>query len=263
MKITRRARRRIILLFTCLFVGTGILLSAWYVRKVQKENAAVQARVEGLAAAEEGDWALALGSLSRAVAFDKFDIEALISFAEARSRIPQENNRHFARAMNLFSRASDLARVDQQVDLLEQALTGQARMELATGSLARLQDTSRELLELDPENRTAIEYLFEMSRIRGNLLPRGRDGADETQFLIRGARSNAEWLAALRDVDEGVEEHRGPAHRGLEGLVEVRQVMLAPHGHQLGIHARGGRKHRLHGPVHHRQEGVTPKEIGF
>ena len=194
---------------------TGLSV-AWYARTAQKETEAKEARIAGLAAAEEGDWPLALRKLSRAVAQDKSDFEALLVFAEARSRVPEVNNRHLATSMNLFDRACDLGRSNGvEPEKLRTALSGLARMELANNAIARLLATSRELLEIDPENTDALNYLYGISRARSNFLPSFsredqqrldmsfKEAEDlELSLLRRGKRTDLEWISAMRKYDD-------------------------------------------------------------
>ena len=101
MAMTRRARRRIMLLVVCIAVLSGFVTAAWYFRNAQKANEARVDRIEGLDDARAGRWPEALQKLSKAVAFNKDDLEALITLADARSRVSEANNRHFISAMKL------------------------------------------------------------------------------------------------------------------------------------------------------------------
>ncbi len=179
-----------------LVLGVGLFL-AWSVRQSLKDARAKSARASGLAAAEAGRWVEALPNLSIALARDKEDLEGLLVFAEVRSRVPEENSRHLNAARNLFAQAHLFA-LEQGADLDQQleALEGRARMELAMGLLVPLEESSQEILAIDPGNAAAIDYLFQVSRIQGDFLP------DDIDLVIKGERSNPQWLADLRNADD-------------------------------------------------------------
>ncbi len=137
--------------------------------------------------------------LSLAVARDQEDLEALLVFAEARSRVPEPNNRHLNTAMNYYTRATTLAsRPGVDPETLKKALGGRARMELANRAIVRLEETAQEILEIAPADGEALDYLFEIKKVRGEYLP------ESTDLIVRGDRTDAAWLQALRDADSQV-----------------------------------------------------------
>ncbi|MBC01992.1 MAG: hypothetical protein CMJ34_01635 [Phycisphaerae bacterium] len=201
--MTRRARRRILLLLVFLVGLSGLVTAAWFLRSSQKVSEARLMRVSGMEDAEAGNWSSALRKLSKAVAYDKEDLEALIVLADARSRVPEVNNRHFVTAMSLYSRASDIARAtDAPMETRMRALSGRGRMELASGAIANLRDTAIEILEIDPDDIDAIGYLYEISKLEGKILPSGVDGIDEVDLIVRGDRSDESWLDEMRRVGD-------------------------------------------------------------
>ena len=94
MRWSRRAKRRVI----AVVVAFGLVvcgISAWRIaRKVQLRRLTAEAYVEGMTAFREGDYATALTRLRYYVRRNQGDLEALLAFAEARSRIPEVNQRH-------------------------------------------------------------------------------------------------------------------------------------------------------------------------
>lgn len=229
MALTRRARRRLTLLAISVVVLVGLASGAWFVQQSIKDARAVEARRVGLAAAAEGDWETALPNLSLAMSRNQDDLEALLVFAEARSRVPEANNRHLAAAMNLYTRATELAaRPGVTEDVQRQALGGRARMELANRAIVRLEETSQEILDLDPTDREALDYLFEIKKIRGEYLP------DSSDLIVRGDRTDVSWLQALRDA-----EARAALRWALERLV-LDPSNLDRREQVLGILREGG-----------------------
>lgn len=199
MALTRRARRRLFILVTVLLVVVGLGVGTWFVQQSIKDARAIEARSAGLAAAAAGDWEAAMRELGLAVARDQDDLEALLVFAEARSRVPEPNNRHLITAMSYYTRATTLASrpgIDQET--LGRALSGRARMELATRAIVRLEETALAILEIDPADVEALDYLLEIKKVRGEYLP------ESTDLLVRGERTDLAWLQAMRDAESGV-----------------------------------------------------------
>lgn len=207
MPFTKRARRRLFLLASIGLVGVVVVFAAWNLQQWRKNSMASTARAEGLAAAEVGDWPEAMARLRLAVSRDKEDGEAVLALAEARSRIPSENNGHFSTAGSYFDRASEIFAAENDETGLRLALLGRARMEVANRSILRLQETSRQLLELDPDEEIALRYLLEMQRLRGNYLPRSSGGSlppeDYWKLSVRSEWGSDEaWLEALRAAED-------------------------------------------------------------
>ena len=202
MPLTRRAKRRLILLFGLGVIAVVGSLGLWNIQKMIKDGRAAQARKDGMAAAANGNWQEALPDLSLAVARKKNDLDALLMLAETRSQIPAVSGRHIRSALNLFSKAANLARVsDSDQQSLQTALLGKARMEVAIGNIKILQRTSLEILELDPENDQALSYLYEIQKVRGSFLPR------RWELFARGPwESDAAWLQAIRNDETDSED---------------------------------------------------------
>lgn len=193
MAITRRARKRIAIL---LVGGLALVVAGFLVREYRrslKDQRAVEAKEIGLRAAESGDWELALGELSYAVGRFQSDADTLLVFADARSRVPMENDRHIGSALNLYVKAVELCRrLDLPREKMILAMAGRGRLEGALGQIARLKKSSLELLAFDPGNRQALEQLQAIQLSTGNLLP------SNVPNFVRGDRTNEEWVADLR-----------------------------------------------------------------
>ena len=197
MLMTKRAKKRLgfLLAVGILVVGGGIL--ARVLQNSRKDEVAKVARVEGLAAVSVGDWETALTKLSMAVTRYPQDAEAMVNFANARSRVPAENGQHLQSALKLFVKAEDLCRMtNASNDLLIESLLGRGRIELAFGQIARLEGSSRELLKVDPGNLAALEQLQMISISTGDFI------APEGIVFVRGQRTNDEWLEDLREAQD-------------------------------------------------------------
>ena len=173
-----------------------MVLAGFLVRQYQqslRDQRAVEAKEIGLQAAASGDWKLALAELSFALSRFQDDIDILLVFADARSRVPTENNAHLGSALNLYIQAVQLCRNSELPrEKMIMAMEGRGRLESRLGQISRLQKSSLELLEVDQGNIQALEQLQAIKITTGNLLP-GAVGE-----MIRGDRTTEKWLEALR-----------------------------------------------------------------
>lgn len=208
MRLTRRARRRLFLLSgIAVFLGIGIA-GTWKFQQWRKNDLAVTASSEGLAAMDSGDWPRAMAKLRFAVARNQTDFESLFGLAEARSRVPSENGTHLRTAASYFDRAVTLAKKNKLgEEKLREALLGRAKMESAIGSIVRLESTSQALLDLDEDDESAIDFMYAIRNKRGDLLPRLNTSSlpirDEWRLSVRSEwGTDASWLAALREAGD-------------------------------------------------------------
>ena len=197
MPLTRRARRRLTLMSLLLVVFGCAVSGVWWLRQIQKDAAATEAREAGLALFEKGAWAESLPQLALAVSRDNDDLEALVRLADARSRVPEVNDRHISTASSYYTRAVEACVRDGRTDeIYEQALLGQARMARFTGAPLTAERACTALLGIDPENEEAVEILIGLKAATGELLP------EDDELLFRNGRSLAAWGEALREVDD-------------------------------------------------------------
>ena len=120
MRLSRRAKRRLIVL-----IGAGIVLVAGAlvfrtIRGVQRQNMIAQSRVDGLLAHQASDFRLTLERLAYFIQFDKTDIEVMLAFADARQHIEQSNGQHLFEAAAYYKSALDL--IDAQPELPDRAV---------------------------------------------------------------------------------------------------------------------------------------------
>ena len=92
MRLSKRAIRRLIAVVVALgLVVCGV--AGWRIgRKVQSHQLTAH-HVEGMTAYRDGDYAKALPTLSYYVSRKKGDLEAMLAFADTRSRVPEVNGR--------------------------------------------------------------------------------------------------------------------------------------------------------------------------
>ena len=108
MRLSKRAKRRIVV-FAILCGLAVFAVSGWrFVRKAQLRRLTSEAHVEGMKAYQEGDYDTALPKLSYYLSRKKRDLEALLAFAETRAQIPEVNNRHLTHAIGLYRAALQL-----------------------------------------------------------------------------------------------------------------------------------------------------------
>ncbi|MEC8320748.1 MAG: tetratricopeptide repeat protein [Planctomycetota bacterium] len=197
MPLTRRARRRLTLMSLLLVVFGCAVSGVWWLRQIQKDAAATEAREADLALFEKGAWAESLPQLALAVSRDNDDLEALVRLADARSRVPEVNDRHISTASSYYTRAVEACVRDGRTDeIYEQALLGQARMARFTGAPLTAERACTALLGIDPENEEAVEILIGLKAATGELLP------EDDELLFRNGRSLAAWGEALREADD-------------------------------------------------------------
>ncbi len=103
MRLTRRGKRRLVVLvvvtaFVCIGGATTFTLRLWY-----RTHLAARARENGLLAHSQGQYERALGELSYALSRSKADLEALLAFADSRSKVFEVNNRHLVSAVKYYN----------------------------------------------------------------------------------------------------------------------------------------------------------------
>lgn len=194
--MTKRAKKRLVIL---LLAVTSVVLVAVTARSIQQSSRDAEAarlKISGLEALDRGDYESALSDLSFTLIRYPDDIDTLLGFADARSRVPDENGRHLVRSLATYNRGLDLIRAaDASRETLITALEGRGRIERMLGQLARLELTSTELIAIDPQNRQAVEHMLAISMSLGRVIPGSAD------LLVRGQQTNEEWVERMRDAD--------------------------------------------------------------
>jgi tetratricopeptide (TPR) repeat protein len=163
MSMRPKTKRRLaILVMACLLIaaaGFGL----WSFRQHQLQTRIAEAREQGLAAFEQGDYATALRRLSFYVGREKEDVEALYAYGYSRAEIEEPNNRHIAEAIGVFRRVIEIDpnHAQTQKKLLE--------LFMMAGYFPEAIELSERLLEQNGADPEALRHkslaLFRLNRI--------------------------------------------------------------------------------------------------
>jgi len=173
MAVSKRARKRILLLLVVavvLVVGVGAAVQ-W--RQASRATKLAEAREEGLALYEQGDWEGAMSRLSPVASANQSDAEALTALADSRQRVPLESGRHLASAISfaqqaLIAEPSNVEALELLVELYQQV-----------GQLTELINVAERLLAIDPEHHEAL-----WARASGLTILGRRDGPDAIDAML-------------------------------------------------------------------------------
>ncbi len=102
MRLSRRAKRRALVLAVVIGVGVCGIWGWRLIRNAQIERLVTEARIQGMEAYSDGDYVTALGRLSYYLTYRKRDVEILLAFADARSKVPTVNNGHLGQAVQRY-----------------------------------------------------------------------------------------------------------------------------------------------------------------
>lgn len=160
---SRQTKRLIALgIVVALIAAAGA--AAYVVRQQQRVARAEQARVDGMAAYEQGDYQRALPLLQRSLRRNKDDGEALYAAADARRRIPAEAGAHIAQAASLAILAqAEMPEDPRPVRMLLELYLIQSRNS-ADPKWTEVVNFANRLSELEPGASEAVE-----ARIEANL----------------------------------------------------------------------------------------------
>lgn len=108
MNRRKRMYRRLAVLFVVLAACSLSVIGFAKMREAARQSLIVEARQLGLEAHAQGRYHDALIHLSFYIAAERSDAPAILAFADARSKVPVENNRHLEEAARLYSVVIDL-----------------------------------------------------------------------------------------------------------------------------------------------------------
>lgn len=142
--------RRLIVLASILGVCVATMMIVSVMRNSARKTLTAEARLAGMQAYHDGNYAEAIQHLSYFIARDRSDVEVLMAFAEARSKVPMANNRHLHEAAGIYSVVTDLQPQNIQAHVL--------RMQMNERLNRRLEwrEAAERVLTLDPHNVTAL-----------------------------------------------------------------------------------------------------------
>ncbi len=148
-----------------LLAGVGVAgaatFAAYTVHNSRKAQQAIDAGAEGMRLYEAGEYERALPHLSRFVAHQREDVDALIALAESRRRVPQPNLGHIRFATRLAGEAVLLEPSNMRARTLQLELLADS------GMVTELIDAARETLRRDPTHRNAHELLVDGLTVAG------------------------------------------------------------------------------------------------
>ncbi|MCH8822871.1 MAG: tetratricopeptide repeat protein [Planctomycetes bacterium] len=150
MRLTSRGKRRLVIVSVVVVVLMAILTSLWMFRSVYRLRLADQACATGLEAYARGDYEAALADLSYGLSHNQDNIEALLAFADTRSRISEVNNRHLRSAINLYKKV-----LEHDNDNF-QALDAQLQLYIRLGFWLELGSVADRILALDEDHIEAL-----------------------------------------------------------------------------------------------------------
>ncbi|MEM7228438.1 MAG: hypothetical protein AAF432_06450, partial [Planctomycetota bacterium] len=162
MVLTKRGRRRLMLLGALIAIATVSGVTFNVVKNAQKSRLLTEARQRGLAAYYDGRYAIALegDALPYVVQFDKDDIEVTMAFADARAQLPLPGGGHIREAIHYNQHALRL--LDQnsghpERDALHRQTCERLLGLYASAGLTHEADTTADVLLAD--NPNAVEAL--------------------------------------------------------------------------------------------------------
>ena len=79
MRLTRRGKRRLILLLAVMLIGSAGVFVFRAIGHAQQSRLLVEARVSGLAAYDRGDYQATLDALKYCIQYDRDDVDVLLS----------------------------------------------------------------------------------------------------------------------------------------------------------------------------------------
>ncbi len=198
--MTRRGRRRLFLLLALGATMASIAVGGYQLLKWRRAQLVVEARRSGLEASAAARYEEVLQTLAPHVRVLDDDVEVVLALAEARRAVPTADGSHLKGAAALYRRAADLDRSDIESRLALLELLPKLNL------LPELIIASDEILELDPNNLTALEARVETFAAMG----RWDDAVELTTKLIaehpteprwRQLQASAAYAAGLSQAD--------------------------------------------------------------
>ena len=122
MRLTKRAKRRVLFVLAVLMLGTAAVYTIRAVQAAQRERLRAAERELGLAAFERGDMQKALDHLKIAVQYGRDDLDVIVAFAEARATIPMPNRAHLHESRVYYEHALDLVEGDESLEDREERI---------------------------------------------------------------------------------------------------------------------------------------------
>lgn len=229
--MNRRTKRRLIVLVA---LGGALVVAGiggTTVRKMRRAQIAENARIAGLAAYEEKDYATARGKLITHLRIAGEEAEALTALGDAQRHLEEPNARHLLNARTYLDRAAILD--PQNTKALRILLDIHEQL----GNWQELADVAGALLELEPDNQRAATLRIRAHLRQGNEakavqaareLVVARDGAIEAHLEMLGVLQDTR--ANARVQREYLENEVAPRHEGTTSMAVLRATVEYDNG---------------------------------
>ncbi len=182
--MSRRGKRRLILVTLLIFVLGGGLVVFKLARSFQQARLVADARAEGLAAFEAGQDQKAIEALSYYIQHEREDVQAYMAFAAARQNVPMANNQHIVDALGLYKQSLKLLDADaaapERTERQREVLDHLVELYGIVGLRFEQIQTANRILEIEPDNVKALS-----ARAAANFIDRNfTEALKDTQRLI-------------------------------------------------------------------------------
>jgi tetratricopeptide (TPR) repeat protein len=200
-RLSRRAKRRLLMLFTMTLLASVAAVSLRTIRTVQQQRLVDQARREGIAAYASGNLDLTLQKLSYVFEHEKNDLDVNMTFAEARARKPLPNAQHLLEAVDLYSthclKLLDASHSEpQNSDRRRHVLNRLLKIYGQLGLRHEILRTADQVLAIDLQSRDALGSKAEVLYLERRL-----DEAESiAQRLIELDPDNLDWRRLALDI---------------------------------------------------------------
>lgn len=162
MRLTKRGKKRLLILFLLMVVAVGGAAGFFLARSVYRDHIAQERLASGMAAFEDGDYGRAMSDLNYYYSRNNDDMDALIKIAAARARVVEVNNRHVASAIRLYERVLQ-AEPDNR-----EAIEELAGLYFRLGRRIETELYAKRMLEFDSADTQALEMLIGTRRAEGD-----------------------------------------------------------------------------------------------
>ncbi len=210
MARSNRAKRRLTLLG--ILLGSAVVAGAGSYAGVTwwRARGVAQARIAGYERFEAGEYEAALDLLSRYVAKNREDVDALLKLARCRAEVPAPNQRHLVDAAGFYREVVRLRPGNVE------ALKGLLDIYRRIGYAPELERIADELLRIEPDNVPAIESRTALAFQRGSW----KEAIDGSERLMAIEPNAYKWRALhlefLRKSDPEIESRLKAINRWIE-----------------------------------------------
>jgi len=183
MPLSRRARRRLILVSVLLVLIAAGAVGTRYALRWRQAQALERARVDGLAASRAGEHERAISLLASVFRTRRDDHEVIFALATSRLASPLEDGSHLGGAAALFARAAELRSDD--VESRRQLVEIYPKL----GFLREAMDAADEVLAVDPDDSKSRETRIQILASLG----RWSEAVDECASMIAKHPAAPTW----------------------------------------------------------------------